>query len=115
MVTIFPHDSGLARVSYLIDRGRFSEIPRLHILEHEKADLTLCGITVGDHWIWGEDPEFEPTPEAYQNFIRPEGLGCKRCARALWKRVQVAQAAKGLQLTPPLEVPAISAKAKDIA
>jgi hypothetical protein len=94
MITVYPHDSGIAWISYLIDHGRFEEVPRVHILEHEHAKVTICGTQVGRHWIWGEDPAFEPTPEILANFESGD-FNCKRCLRALRKRVNALQGEHG--------------------
>ena len=90
MLTIYPHESGIAWASYLFDLGRYNEIPRLHIVLDDQADRTLCGIQIGRFWIYGDDDPVEPTMEAWKNFTSAHSLGCKRCARQLRKLVNQA-------------------------
>jgi len=88
VITIYLHETGLAWSSYLINRGRINEVPRLHIADGDHSTATICGTKIGRFWVPGEDQPFEPTEEILAQFDRNKGLVCRRCVRSLRKQLR---------------------------
>jgi hypothetical protein len=88
MLTIYPHESGLAWSSYLIDKGRINQLPKIHLMQSENSQKTLCGKTIGRYWAFGDDEPIEPNKENYSNFEKDKLMNCKKCAQAFAKIIK---------------------------